>query len=64
MNALQTLFEGRVWERSDHALATIKANVVMVLESREADALEKKLAKQLAKTRPGVAPVAPPPPKF
>ena len=61
LNALKTLFEGRVWERSDHALATIKANVVMVIESRDADALEKKLAKEQGKTKPETVPVSPPP---
>ncbi len=63
LNALATLFEGRVWERADHAMATLKANLVLVIESRDADKIEKRLAK-IAADKPGGSPVGPPPPKF
>jgi hypothetical protein len=49
LNALKTLFDGRIWERSDHAQAKLKANLLLVLETRDADGLEKKLAKSAAK---------------
>ena len=65
LNALKTLFDWRVWERADHAMATLKANLVMTLESRDADTLEKKLSRNLAKTKPEVpAAPTPLPPKF
>jgi len=46
LNALKTLFEGRKWERGDHAQASLKANLALTLETREVEAYEKKLAKQ------------------
>ena len=49
LNALKTLVDGRVWERSDHAQAKLKANLLLVLETRDAEAIEKKLAKGLGK---------------
>lgn len=58
LNALKTLFDGRVWERSDHAQAKLKANLLLVLETRDADALEKKLAKTVGKA--AATPVAVP----
>ena len=61
LNALKTLFDGRVWERGDHAMATLKANLLLVLESRDADAIEKKLAKQKGSAKPEAGPL---PPKF
>ena len=64
LNALKTLFEGRTWERNDHAMAKLVANLVLVVESRDADTIEKKLAKQAGGAKRGAAPVAPPPPKF
>ena len=45
LNALKTMFDGRKWERSDHALASLKANLLLILETREAAAYEKRLAK-------------------
>lgn len=59
LNKLQTAFEGRKWERSDHAHATLKANVVLTLDSRDADKLEKKAAKASGRGAP-----APATPKF
>ena len=61
LNALKALFEGRVWERSDHAMAALKANLLLVLESRDAASIEKKLAKQAGSAKPGAGPL---PPKF
>ncbi len=49
LNVLKTLFEGRTWERSDHAEAKLIAELVLVLETRDADRLEKKLAEQTGK---------------
>ena len=64
LNALKTLFDGRNWERSDHALATLKLNLLLVLESRDADTIEKKLAKQTGAAKPGTTPPGPVVPKF
>ena len=47
-------------ERSDHALASLKANLLLTLETRDVEAYEKKLARQ-PKTG---APAAPGVPKF
>lgn len=58
LNALKALFDGRIWERSDHAQAQLKAKMLLVVETREADALEKKLAKSAGKA--GATPVAVP----
>ncbi len=46
LNALKTMFDGRQWERSDHAKASLKANLLFVLETREVESYEKKLSKQ------------------
>ena len=64
LNALKTLFDGRNWERSDHAMATLKLNLLLVLESRDADMIEKKLAKQAGAATPTGTPTAPIVPKF
>ena len=45
LNALETMAEGRKWERSDHARATLKLNLVLELEAKDAELLAKKLAK-------------------
>ena len=63
LNALKTYFDGRNWERSDHALATLKLNLLLILESHDADTIEKKLAKQ-AGAKPGATPAPPVVPKF
>jgi hypothetical protein len=55
LNALKTMFEGRKWERSDHAQASLKANLLLTLELREVEAYEKKLAKQPKTGAPGGA---------
>ena len=64
LNALKTFFDGRNWERSDHAMATLKLNLLLVLESRDADTIEKKLAKQAGAAKPAGTPAAPVVPKF
>jgi hypothetical protein len=60
LNALKAVFDGRRWERSDHATASLKFDVVLVLETRDADAYDKKAAKQPK----AVTPVNPGVPKF
>lgn len=60
LNALKTLFEGRKWERSDHALASLKAGLLLTLEAREVEDYARKLAKQ---PKTGATP-APTVPKF
>ena len=61
LNALKTAFEGRKWERTDHAGAKLLVNLLLVLETRDADELEKKLAKKPVK---GAATPGPNVPKF
>ena len=46
LNALKTMFDGRRWERSDHAVASLKANLLLTLEVHEVEAYEKRLTKQ------------------
>ncbi len=53
IDALKTMFEGRKWERSDHAQASLKANLLLTLEVHEVEAYEKKLAKQPKTGTPG-----------
>lgn len=60
LNKLQTAFEGRKWERTDHARANLKMNLVLTIESRDVDKLEKKAAK----SAPAPAPTPPGTPKF
>ena len=59
LNALKTFFDGQNWERGDHATATLKLKLLLVLESRDADAIEKKLAKLNGAGKPAGAPVVP-----
>ena len=49
LDALKKTFDGRVWERSDNATAKLVFDLVIQLESRDADKLEKQLAKTTAK---------------
>ena len=42
LDALKTAFEGRMWERSDHAKAALKMKLALVIDSRDVDAYEKK----------------------
>lgn len=57
LNKLQTAVEGRKWERTDHAMGSLKLNLVLTLESRDADKLEKKAAKSAGATpKPGAKP--------
>lgn len=59
LDALQTFAEGRKWERNDHARATLKLNLLLELEARDADSIEKKLARQLIPAKPGATPIVP-----
>lgn len=52
LNELQETFDGRRWERSDHADAVLKLKVLFVLQSKDADKLEKQLAKNAGKATP------------
>jgi hypothetical protein len=45
LNDLKEAFEGRRWERSDHADAILKLKILLVLQSKDAEKLEKQLAK-------------------
>ncbi len=45
LNALKTAVGGKVWERSDHATAKLVFELLLVLETREAEAVEKRLGK-------------------
>lgn len=60
LNELKEVFEGRRWERSDHADATLKMKLLFVLQSKDAEKLEKQLAKTAAKATPAPGKV----PKF
>ena len=59
LNALKTAFEGKNWERSDHALASFKAGLILVIETREAEAAARKAAKQAGKATPAPNPNVP-----
>ncbi len=49
LNKLKEMFDGRAWERSDHAEARLLLNLLLVVQSREAEKLEKELAKKAGK---------------
>lgn len=59
LDALQAFAEGRKWERNDHARARLKLNLLLELETRDADTIEKKLAKQPGQAKPGATPAVP-----
>ena len=52
LNDLKEAFDGRRWERSDHADAVLKLKVLFVLQSKDAEKLEKQLAKNAGKATP------------
>ncbi|HET6407628.1 MAG TPA: hypothetical protein VFG14_07090 [Chthoniobacteraceae bacterium] len=59
LNELKEAFEGRMWERSDHADAVLKLKILLVLQSKDAEKLEKQLAKagpKAATPAPGAVP--------
>jgi len=62
LNALKTFFDGRNWERSDHAEAMLLGGILLVLETRDADRVEKKLESTAGRKQK--APPAPTVPKF
>ena len=45
LNKLKLALDGRTWERSDHAMARFKGGMMLVLDSRDVEAWEKKQAK-------------------
>ena len=57
--AIKAGFGINKWERTDHAKAELVLGLAMQFETREAEALEKKLAKQLPAVKPGATPVVP-----
>ncbi len=59
LNALKTALEGRTWERSDRATAKFKLNLVLVIETHDAELVEKKLAKDPSKADPAAGAVLP-----
>jgi len=63
LNALKSLFEGRRWERSDHAEAKLEGERVLTVQSREVDEYEKKQTRTSGKANPRATP-APKVPKF
>jgi len=52
LNELKEAFEGRRWERTDHADAVLKLNILLVVQSKDAEKLEKQLAKNIPKGTP------------
>jgi hypothetical protein len=60
LNDLKEAFDGRRWERTDHADAVLKLNILLVVQSKDAEKLEKQLAKSSARATPAPASV----PKF
>jgi hypothetical protein len=63
LDKLKEAFDGRLWERSDHADARLLLNIVMQFQSRDVEKVEKQLAK--AASTPGKkATPAPVIPKF
>ena len=64
LNSLKALFEGRQWERSDHARAALKAELLLIVESREAADLENKFSKGAGKPGKATPSGAPGVPKF
>jgi hypothetical protein len=60
LNDLKEAFEGRQWERSDHAEAVLKMKILFLFNSKDADKLEKQLAKNATKATPAPGKV----PKF
>jgi hypothetical protein len=63
LNVLKTIFEGRRWERSDHAQARLAGDMLLTVQSREVDDYEKRVGKQTGK-QPGRATPTPGVPKF
>lgn len=58
LNELKEAFEGRRWERSDHADAVLKMKILLVVQSKDAEKLEKQLSKGPLKpaATPGAVP--------
>ena len=52
LNELKEVFEGRRWERSDHADAVLKMKILLLVQSKDAEKLEKQLTKTTSKATP------------
>ena len=52
LNQLQEALAGKTWERSDHADAKLLLRLVFVAQSKDAEKLEKDLAKKAGKAAP------------
>jgi hypothetical protein len=46
LNALKAAFDGRTWERSDHASAKLYLELKLVVETHEAEALAKRIGRE------------------
>ncbi len=57
--AIKAGFAINKWERTDHAQAELKLGIAFQFETRDADAIEKKLAKQLPAAKPAATPSVP-----
>lgn len=62
--AIKAGFSLNKWERTDHAKAELALGIAMQFEARDSDAIEKKLAKTAAVSKPAGGNPPPPPPKF
>lgn len=62
--AIKSGFNLAKWERTDHAKAELVVGVAMQFETRDADTIEKKLAKSAGAQKPAAVKPAPPIPKF
>lgn len=62
-NAAEGRGETRSWERTDHAQASLRHNALLQLETKDADAIEKRLAKPQG-LGPGLPTPGPSLPKF
>ena len=52
LNQLAETFSGKTWERSDHADAKLLLKLLFVAQSKDAEKLEKDLAKKVGKATP------------
>jgi hypothetical protein len=52
LNDLKTAFDGRRWERSDHADAVLKLKILLVVQSKDVEKIEKQLTKAPVKATP------------
>jgi len=62
LDKLKETFDGRIWERSDHADARLLLSIVMQFQSRDVEKIEKQIAKAAGASRKATP--APNIPKF